>query len=357
MGFEVDAFDNDVSGWVDSMVSRPESAKTNMEQDDYEDMDVRESVLESATIPRESMFGTPPPVPRKDTTSDTQFHELPSQQPGNLKQSRSEERGDKDRKEFQKMHSTLGSMLGRQNSTASGEIRIHFTPSTQTPRSTEKTLTNTMFTLHPLAMSPPSPMVSLPKLPQRPARPSSLRLSSFARKRDLTTSRIVVLNTEKPETAASYQTQPHTGYNSSSRTKYGRGKHAATELIPQPSDDPQDPLVGGGEDSPNAFITIADRRVELASLEERVASVRPAHDGCVMQRHEDGVGQCQRHISGTFRCIICCSIRLDRRAAHVVGHHGTRELHSIKSMGQEAPIPGVSDSYFYRFGMDRQDHR
>ncbi|KAF3766971.1 MFS general substrate transporter [Cryphonectria parasitica EP155] len=56
---------------------------------------------------------------------------------------------------------------------------------------------------------------------------------------------IVRLDPDRPGTSGSYSTQPHTGITSTTkgtRIKYGRGKHATTELVPQPSDDPQDPL-------------------------------------------------------------------------------------------------------------------
>lgn len=251
MAFEVNA-SNNVADEVKATVAQPKPAKMNpfeqeLSEDEEFNNDVRESMPESVIIPRESTFG-PPPLPPKDTRSSVQSDELSAQQARDSMKRQSKESDDhqpKESQEPQAPQSTLNSMLERQNSTASGEIRIHFTPSTLEPFSAEKTLVNTMSTLHPLAMSPPSPMLLLPKMPQRPARPSSLRLSAFTRKRDLTTSRVVVLNTEKTETTGSYQTQPHTAYSAggSGRTKYGRGKHAATELIPQPSDDPQDPLV------------------------------------------------------------------------------------------------------------------
>lgn len=205
---------------------------------------MRASTPESSILPRESISGPPPPVPRKDTRPNTQIYELPAEQAGDAMQKKLEELDAQELQQSQKLRFVLSNMLESQNS-ATGEMKIYLEPSTSKPRSPEKKTPppTTMSTMHPLAMSPPMPILSMPKVPQRPARPSSLRLSSFTRKRDLTTNRVVVLNTDKPETGSLYQTQPHTGYHGSSRTKYGRGKHATTELIPQPSDDPQDPLV------------------------------------------------------------------------------------------------------------------
>lgn len=219
-------------------LARPEPAKMK----EGEGGDVREWVSRGMAIPIKSMSGPPPPVPRKDTRPNTKIYELPGDQGEDWTSIISEKMDDKQSEESQQLQFVLSNMLESQSS-ASGEIKIHFTPPPTASRSTEKTLSDTMTTVHPLAMSPPSPLSSLPRVPQRPARPSSLRLSSFARKKDVTTSRVLVLNVDKPETTNPYQTQPHTGYNGTSRTKYGRGKHAATELIPQPSDDPQDPLV------------------------------------------------------------------------------------------------------------------
>lgn len=212
-------------------------------QSEGADVDLREWFPKAVIFPRESTSGPPPPVPRKDTRPNTTIYELPAEQVGgDWVQNRSEQLDKKELEESKKLRLILENMMKSQKST-SGEIKIHYTPSPVASKSADKTLSDTMTTAHPLAMSPVPPSVTLPQVPKRPARPSTLRLSSFARKKDLTTSRVVVLDPTKPESAGSFQTQPHTAYNSSSRTKYGRGRHAATELIPQPSDDPQDPLV------------------------------------------------------------------------------------------------------------------
>ncbi|KAJ4385750.1 hypothetical protein N0V93_010181 [Gnomoniopsis smithogilvyi] len=238
---EANVFSNNLESTV---LAQPEPAKmkeSGQNHSEVDDIDLRDWQTKAVILSRESISGPPPPVPRKDTRPNTTVYELPAEQVGDWMQNRSQQLDDKEHEESQQLRYILNNMMESQNS-STGEIQILFTPSPVSSRSADKTLSDTMTTVHPLAMSPPSPLISLPQAPRRPARPSSLRLSSFARKKDLTTSRILVFNPDKPETAGSYQTQPHTGYNGSNRTKYGRGRHAATELIPQPSDDPQDPL-------------------------------------------------------------------------------------------------------------------
>ncbi|KAJ4421307.1 hypothetical protein N0V82_003817 [Gnomoniopsis sp. IMI 355080] len=241
MASEANITSTNVSNLV---LTQPEPAKMKESEkgwSDGEDVDLKEWFPKAMIIPRESTSGPPPPVPRKDTRPNTTIYELPAEQIGDWVQIRSEQLDKKEHEESQQLRLILQNMMESQEPT-SGEIKIHFTASPVTSKSADKTLSDTMTTAHPLAMSPVPPPGTLPQVPDRPARPSTLRLSSLTRKKDLTTSRVVVLDPNKPEMTGSYQTQPHTGYTGSSRTKYGRGRHAATELIPQPSDDPQDPL-------------------------------------------------------------------------------------------------------------------
>lgn len=203
-------------------------------------------MAESLVIPRESLFGPPPPVPAKDTRPNTQIYS--ADEPCELEAEPVLRRfdGSDEYHEEQASQRQRGSVLARQSSATSGEIKIALTTSTLK----QKTMQNTLFTLHPLAMSPPSPELlsqQLLRIPNRPARPPSLRLSTFPRRGGLTTSKVVVVDPDRPVTSDSYSTQPHTGYTSATkgnRIKYGRGRYATTELVPQPSDDPQDPLVG-----------------------------------------------------------------------------------------------------------------
>lgn len=136
----------------------------------------------------------------------------------------------------------------------SGEITINFkvTPSMILSPPLSRTTTEEEGASAPepveVAKLPsPAPVLQISSVPQRPARPSSLRLSSVQQQSGLTTSRVIVIDSDKQYTSDSYMTQPHTGYITAaplgSRIKYGRGKHATTELVPQPSDDAQDPLV------------------------------------------------------------------------------------------------------------------
>lgn len=131
----------------------------------------------------------------------------------------------------------------------SNEIKVALRVSTL-DQERKKGLQPTMFTMHPLQLAPVSqtaPILQMPRMPKRPARPLSLRLSAAPRRGGLTTSRVLVVDPDRQKTSDSYSTQPHTGYITAAPKgapiKYGRGKYAACELIPQPSDDPQDPLV------------------------------------------------------------------------------------------------------------------
>lgn len=136
----------------------------------------------------------------------------------------------------------------------SGEITINFkvTPSMMLSPPLSRTTTEEEAVSAPepvevAELPSPAPVLQIPSAPQRPARPYSLRLSSIPEKSGLTTSRVIVIDSDKQYTSNSYMTQPHTGYITAaplgSRIKYGRGKYATTELVPQPSDDAQDPLV------------------------------------------------------------------------------------------------------------------
>lgn len=210
---------------------------------------MRESLAESAILPRESIFDPPPPVPPKDTRPNTQIYELSAEPLEASIEVVLDIPATKTDEEPQRPQNARLSALARQNSSKSGEIQIRL-PLPTSPSQHKSKKSAIKSNLHPLMISPPSPVpaqvLQMLNVPQRPARSPSTRLSStLTRKKDLTTSKILVLDFDRPETADSYQTNPHTRYNSASRIKYGRGKHAATELVPQPSDDPRDPLVSG----------------------------------------------------------------------------------------------------------------
>lgn len=159
----------------------------------------------------------------------------------------------------------------RSSRTTSGEITINFTvtPSMMSSPPPSRTRTEEEedgasapepVEKEVVELASPAPVVlqQVPSAPQRPARPLSLRLSSVPQKSGLTTSRVVVVDPDKQYTSDAYMTQPHTGYITAaplgSRIKYGRGKHATTELVPQPSDDAQDPLVSVSVFSPSSFM-------------------------------------------------------------------------------------------------------
>lgn len=212
-----------------------------------------ESFAESAVLPRESAYGPPPPVPAKDSIyikRKVDYAGDEGSRPG-ASQGKTDARAVEDE---QQEESGDNIDLARWTSATSAAIPIGITASTLNifPTKTKDTTP----TPHPLGMSPPeltrpaSPQVSIPA-PTRPARPSSLRLSSLTRDGPLTTDRVVIVDSSRPSTARSNRSQLKTSYTTYStsttgkggRIKYGRGKYATTELIPQPSDDPDDPLV------------------------------------------------------------------------------------------------------------------
>lgn len=232
-----------------NMTEEPAEPQSAITRESYQELDARESMAESLVIPRESLFGPPPPVPAKNTRPNTRIYHADG-----ISELEAEpvvrpfDGFDEHHEEQARRQSKRESLLARQSSATSGEIRIAMTASTFNPNL--NTMQNTMFTLHPLAMSPPSPDILSqrpPQIPTRPARPPSLRLSAFPRKKGgLTTSRVIVVDPDRPVTSESYSTQPHTGYTAATkgnRIKYGRGRYATTELVPQPTDDPKDPLV------------------------------------------------------------------------------------------------------------------
>lgn len=70
-------------------------------------------------------------------------------------------------------------------------------------------------------------------------------------------------------------------------TKYGSGKFSHVELVPQPSDDPQDPLVSYPnlqEPGPNgSYLNL----LELASVEKRTELGIATLHGLLNRRHEN----------------------------------------------------------------------
>lgn len=215
-----------------------------------------ESFAESAVLPRESAYGPPPPVPAKDSIYVKRKVDNTEAESG----SHGASQGKLDVKTEDDSHGSID--LARWTSATSAAIPIGITASTLNifpatkPKETMIPPKGTMSTPHPLGMSPPEfptpipEQVSIPA-PTRPARPSSLRLSSLTRDGPLTTDRVVIVDSSRPSTSRSYRSQLKTSYTTRSasttgkggRIKYGRGKFATTELIPQPSDDPEDPLV------------------------------------------------------------------------------------------------------------------
>lgn len=132
--------------------------------------------------------------------------------------------------------------------------------------------------------------------------------------------------------------------SSATRPKlYGQGKHMNTELVPQPTDDPSDPLVHNISVSswsrPNT-----DRVIELAEVEEGTQLLCVADHGGPGRRHEDRVRQReQRHGNA-----ILGSIHRNRgphgRAPGCFCFFGALEQHGRCAMGEATCLSAVDDS-------------
>lgn len=207
---------------------------------------MRESLAESLVLPRESLYDRPPTPPPKDPPKRIQATPNVSR-PGTSQTAPTQQ--EKPYQWQQPVASEPANVDRRHSTATSGEIKISVTASMLSGQLAGKgPKPNPMFAMHPLAMSPPSPIPSaIPKMPRRPARPASLRLSSsISNHTGLTSDKIVRVDSSRPGTSQSQSSQPHTGLTDTTRgfrTKYGRGKYATTELVPQPSDDGDDPLV------------------------------------------------------------------------------------------------------------------
>lgn len=226
-----------------------------------------ESFAESAVLPRESAYGPPPPVPAKDSIYVKR--KVDNTEAESSSHGASQGKLDVKTEYVGKRESNDSIDLARWTSATSAAIPIGITASTlnifPATKPKEITLKETMSTPHPLGMSPPDFPTTIPEqvsipAPTRPARPSSLRLSSLTRDGPLTTDRVVIVDSSRPSTSRSNRSQLKTSYTTYSasttgkggRIKYGRGKFATTELIPQPSDDPEDPLVRKPPNQSNA---------------------------------------------------------------------------------------------------------
>lgn len=212
---------------------------------------MRASLAESLVLPRESIFDRPPTPPPKDPPKSIQ-------NTPNISRPGTSQTVSQNAKPQEPVASKPVDVDLRQSTATSGEIKIAATVSILSAHG-KGPRQNPMLTMHPLAMSPPSPVpLAVPKMPRRPARPASLRLSSsISSHTGLTSDKIVRVDSSRPGTSQSQSSQPHTGLTDTTRglrTKYGRGKYATTELVPQPSDDGEDPLVS----SPLAVMNFQD---------------------------------------------------------------------------------------------------
>lgn len=293
---------------MDSRQQTPESQPTEAQQTG-ESQKGFQSWSESMILPRASLFDRPPTPPPKDPPKDTQLRTPTVPVEGTKQTNESSGPGESKRilqgdKVQQQAVSKPVDVDLRQSTAIWGKNKIATTGSTLGGKEKGGKQIPT-FRIHPLAMSPPSPAPSaVTKMPRRPARPASLRLSSFSSRIGLTMDNIVRVDTSRPGTSRSQVSKLHTGVTNTTRgtrIKHGHGKYATTELVPQPSDDPEDPLVRESLSISHRYrcsrVSRKDHvrtdfsHLELANMEERTELLLHTHDCCHGKRDEDHLDQ------------------------------------------------------------------
>ena len=124
--------------------------------------------------------------------------------------------------------------------------------------------------------------------------------------------------------------------------KYGTGKNFAVELVPQPSDDPEDPLVGSANSAvrrPHLNILLTHLS-ELADLEERTQLLCAPDDSSVSGCDEDRFYQCQQQFGSELLRVLYSRGRLDRRSIDRFRLHWPSELDRSKDMGSKTSVSG-----------------
>lgn len=172
-------------------------------------------------------------------------------------------------------------------------------------------------TMPPTSTTPPPPNRPLPPTP-RPKKgtahsQSGSISSTFSSPRSPPPTRppplksqasLYTISPTRPETASSlgkkaghsrlHTQSSWTSLASTTRTiKYGRGKHSGVELVPQPSDDPEDPLVSSYAFLPLTMQVHKLTFSELAPLAEGVQLLCSAADGSFNWSYEDSLHQCK----------------------------------------------------------------
>lgn len=348
---------------ADERLSRPEldlaaaAAAAATHQDDAKSVDMRVSMPESLVIPRDlSMYGPPPPVPRKDTRPNTRIYtadEIRAMQKAEL--AATVQRQQENKKKDDEHETPVAARREIPSVAESWDIKIampaavvpaqHATDLRSMPAKAQPS-TVTMQAFNPLLMSPPSPAPDAAprprsETPSRPARPTSLRLPSEPPPEDKILNKVFKVERPfitvepRPYTADSRSTRAQTVYTSttiktaaSSRVvKYGRGKNATTELIPQPTDEPNDPLVSWRRMLLRDATANNMDNTELATLEKRTQLLRASHHRGLVQCNEDGAVQRQLcPVAAIWPVLRCCRC-VDWRAFDTVGGNGPGELH------------------------------
>lgn len=143
------------------------------------------------------------------------------------------------------------------------------------------------------------------------------------------------------------------------QVKYGRGKYADVELMPQPSEDPEDPLVRLPYylhfPNPPRRQTTYTCNAELAAKSQRSQSPLIARHGRPCRRHENRFPRNQRHHSRSIQCIIHRRHSPHRSAADSIRHKRACWLRCRESLGKTAGISSGYTRHAYRMHMECKD--
>lgn len=121
--------------------------------------------------------------------------------------------------------------------------------------------------------------------------------------------------------------------------KYAQGRYGRVELVPQPSDDPDDPLVRlirvlGGVPK------LTTRSPELAEMAKRTQLLVPPDDGRHDRCSENNIHDCECPARRELRSVLYGGRRLDWRAPDSLSLDRLRLPRRIKDMWQAAAIFG-----------------
>lgn len=204
------------------------------------------------------------------------------------------------------------------------------------------------------SITAPAPSFGNPIRAVRPPRPIS---KDYPRPTTASTTRPTTASTTRPMTAstirpmtASTKRMSMSSIASKKTIKYGTGKHARVELVPQPSDDPEDPLVSA--QAKRQVLVQLTRHPELAHVEkESQLLLAPLHDGH-HRGHENHVGDREQHHSHDKRRILHRGRGADRRSADDVwlernGRPGDRE-----GVRQAPGLPVFDGCHLYRSAVE-----